>query len=105
MKKLLILSALFLTFATSCKKDSQIEEPTLNGVWYSANPEMQLSIKNTKGEGSIVSYLEFNKDGQRYLQTRWKKDTLDYKVMALTKYSLILRDSADLQINFNKIGD
>ena len=59
----------------------------------------------TKDEGRTFGFLELTKDGAKYLRVRYEKDTSFYLIKGVSKYQLLLQDSAKNDINFNKIAD
>jgi len=105
MKNMLLIFSFLATALFSCKKSENNVQPTLNGVWVSKDPAMQLTIRNTDGKGDNYSFLDYNKNGNRYLQVRFPKDTSLYIIKGLTKYQLILQDSLKHDIGLNKVAD
>lgn len=108
MKKLIILSTFIVCILLSCKKDvindiNQIQP----GVWYSADPLLQLPIKNVNGEGEYISFLDYTENEVRYLKMNSGIGNYLYLVKSVSNLHMVLVDTKDVtkrEINLIRIN-
>ena len=96
MKRLILLSTIFILCFASCKKDDVIDPSTIQpGVWYCPDPVLQLPIKNVTGEGDNITFLDYTEGGLRYLKVTSGIGNFLYIVKIVEGNSMTLIDTAD----------
>ena len=103
MKNILLI-CLITSVLFGCKKE-EIAPPTLIGAWQASDNSIQFVIQNIRNEGINVKYLEINNANGRLLQQTIFKEVKTYKIIALTKYELMVKDSVNNTVFMHKISD
>ncbi|MBB6109735.1 hypothetical protein SAMN05421821_105153 [Mucilaginibacter lappiensis] len=104
-KSLILLLLLITLFVSACVKDYQIEpvKNDLTGIWTSSDRTMTWAIENTKGIGYNAKFTELKKSDGRYLRVEMPMINETYKITEVNKHDMILVDSKNFQLSFNKI--
>ncbi len=94
-KQIAILFLVFTIYSCGCKKDAANPEDIQMGIWSSSKPVLQFTIRNLKGEGNFVNYLEYSENGKRFLKVNHELGPDVYLIKSVWFRTMTLVDTKD----------